>query len=329
MSVKDNLNMRLNYYGGKNQEERMNTDKLRSLKKALLYSYQAQTAELADGRKFRCLINTDKVKGDYDNKILSIPFEDICLNKERIGKRTEGEEELAIKPGDVFIWSETQTHWIIYLRYLEENAYFRSDIRRCDSQIKVNDKLYWVYTRGPVETSIVWNQKASVEWSGLNYSLVMYVTKDENTVNHFRRFKKIKIHDEDGSEKTWQVVNANRYFGDGIIEVYLDEYYENTIEEGIQAEYEENKVIPEPPQDTPYIEGPLEIRPYGTFYYTIKNVEGYGTWVVSIGEQKKILEENSDSVKLSVTNTRIKGLTLTFLQENKEISSLNITLNSL
>ena len=111
----------------------MNTDKLRSLKKALLYSYQAQTAELADGRKFRCLINTDKLKGDYDNKILSIPFEDICLNKERIGKRTEGEEELAIKPGDVFIWSETQTHWIIYLRYLEENAYFRSDIRRCDS----------------------------------------------------------------------------------------------------------------------------------------------------------------------------------------------------
>jgi len=64
----------------------MYEDKRRSLRKALLYSYQSNTAILSDGREFRCLINPDKNKPDYDNKIISILFEDVCLNKRRIGK---------------------------------------------------------------------------------------------------------------------------------------------------------------------------------------------------------------------------------------------------
>ena len=87
MSSLDNLKNRIDYNGGKIAEERMNLSKLRSLKKALLYSYQAQTAELTDGRQFRCLINHDKLKEDYDDKIISIPYKDICLNAEgRKGK---------------------------------------------------------------------------------------------------------------------------------------------------------------------------------------------------------------------------------------------------
>ena len=78
----DNINMRLNYTGG-NQQQRMNKDKLRGLKKALLYSYQAATLVTEDGREYRCLINPDKLKNDYDQKILSIPFEDIQLNSEK------------------------------------------------------------------------------------------------------------------------------------------------------------------------------------------------------------------------------------------------------
>ena len=107
-------------------------DKLRSLKRALLYSYQAATAILSDGKEFRCLINPDKNKPAYDNKILSIPYKDICLNAPRMGKTSEGEIDIDIKPGDVFIWKETNTHWLVYLEYIEEDAYFRSEIRRCD-----------------------------------------------------------------------------------------------------------------------------------------------------------------------------------------------------
>ena len=64
MSSLDNLKARLKFNGGASQEDRMDLDKLRSLKKALLYSYQAQTAILNDNREFKCLINHDKLKED-------------------------------------------------------------------------------------------------------------------------------------------------------------------------------------------------------------------------------------------------------------------------
>ena len=76
----NNMKARLGYYGGNRQLDRMNADKLRSLKKALLYSYQAATAILSDGREFKCLINPNKLSLDLDNKIISIPFKDYCLN---------------------------------------------------------------------------------------------------------------------------------------------------------------------------------------------------------------------------------------------------------
>lgn len=97
------LNQRLKYHGG-NQEQRFINDKLRGLKKALLYSYQAATAILSDGKEFRCLINSDKNKPAYDNKILSIPYKDICLNLPKVGKTSEGIVDINIKSGDVFIW---------------------------------------------------------------------------------------------------------------------------------------------------------------------------------------------------------------------------------
>ena len=101
MSGLDNLNKRLNYRGN-NQQNRMISGKLASLKRALLYSYQAATAILEDGREFRCLINPDKLKTNYDDKIISIPFEDICLNADKIGKTSEGIQPIGIKTGDVF-----------------------------------------------------------------------------------------------------------------------------------------------------------------------------------------------------------------------------------
>lgn len=107
MSGLDNMRTRLQYQGGNRQVDRMNEDKLRTLKRALLYSYQSATAVLADGREFRCLINPDQIKNDYDNKYISIPFEDICLNKDKTTsqgeqKTTDGIEKIGMKCGDVF-----------------------------------------------------------------------------------------------------------------------------------------------------------------------------------------------------------------------------------
>lgn len=98
----NNMTTRINFNGGKRQVDRMNLDKLKSLKKALIYSYQSATAILQDGKEFRCLINRDRLKEDYDDKTISIPFEDICLNEEKIGTTSQGIQKINIKPGDVF-----------------------------------------------------------------------------------------------------------------------------------------------------------------------------------------------------------------------------------
>ena len=66
------MKLRLDYYGGNRQIDRMGEGKLRSLRKALLYSYQSATAIVNDKQEFRCLINPNKVTMDLDDKILEL-----------------------------------------------------------------------------------------------------------------------------------------------------------------------------------------------------------------------------------------------------------------
>ena len=148
MSGLENLKTRVKYYGV-TVEDRLKTDKLRTLKKALFNSYQAETIVLADGREFKCLINSDKLEKDYDDRYISIPFEDICLNAERLGKTSEGQQKIGLKSGDVFKWKENDSYWITYLPKLEESAYYRATIRRCMYEVTINDTRYKIYFRGP------------------------------------------------------------------------------------------------------------------------------------------------------------------------------------
>ena len=306
------LNKRLQYQGG-NQEQRFINDKLRGLKRALLYSYQAATATLSDGKEFRCLINPDKNKPAYDNKILSIPYKDICLNAPRVGKTSEGEVDINIKPGDVFTWKETNTHWLVYLEYIEEDAYFRSEIRRCDQEVKIEDNSYWVYIRGPVETSIEWTQKAGIEWNTLNYSLVMYITADETTNNYFERFKTIKILDPRyNKEKTWQVVGVDPYYGDGIIQVFLDEYFENSIADAVATENSAETGEENPVDETAaYIDGPTEVQQYSKAYYEIHNAEE-GYWYLKWKDEEQDLKSSLKIIPLNISIGELGTFTLIY-----------------
>ena len=70
--------VRLMQHGGNIQQERMIRDKRRSLDKATLYSYQGAKVlkeGAADNKVSYALINPNKLKPDYDDKILSIGFE--------------------------------------------------------------------------------------------------------------------------------------------------------------------------------------------------------------------------------------------------------------
>ncbi len=320
MSGLDELKIRLKYQGG-NAEGRFQNDKLRTLKKALLYSYQAETIRLKDGREFRCLINEDKLKEDYDNKILSIPYKDICLNKPKIGKTTEGEEIIGIKPGDVFEWVETGTFWIVYLQNLEEDSYFMGDIRRCEEEVEINNHKYHVYIRGPVETTIQWNQKKGDVWNNLNYSLILYITKNEETLDYFHRFKKIEI---DGN--TWEVKTINPFSGEGIIKVTLGEWYNNPIEKEVE-EQEKNKIIEPVDEDSTYIEGPIEVKPYDIYNYYIKNAEG-GHWSIS-SKLAVITTSNQESAQVEILSGRSGSFALVYSIDEKEDITLPIKIKSL
>lgn len=347
MSGLDNLKTRLNYSGGSNQEGRMNIDKLKSLKKALLYSYQAVTAILADGREFRCLINPDKLKKSYDDKIISIPFKDICLGKvefdideytnEKImreipalinGKTSDNEEEIGLKPGDVFTWKENQSDWIVYLQNLEETAYFRAEIRRCRYEVEINKNKYKVYICGPSQSSIVWHTKSSqkgvgVSWNDLNYDVEMYITKNQETEEFCYRFGIIKI-----EGKPYEIQAVDSLSLEGVIAVALKEYYQNSVEDLIQEkrEQEEENKIPE--EKDVYIIGDEIVYPYDIKQYEISTEVENGKWEIN-SSKAKIINQNNKNVTVEITTGKKGNFDLIYTIENEDNIVLHVTIASL
>ena len=320
MSALENMKTRLDYNGGIAQIARMNADKLRSLKRAMTASYQAATAILADGREFKCLINPDKIKNTYDNKILSIPFEDVCLNASKKGTTSQGIVPINLKAGDVFTWKENGSQWLVYLQRLEETAYFRSEIRKCNKTIEINGNKYPVYVRGPEQLTIDW-QKGNLEvFNKENYTLLMYITKNEETLDYFHRFTKIEI---DGLP--WEVQAVDSIATEGIIEVSLKETYKNTIEKEIKEE--EEIIIPE--KKDIYIKGFNKTLPYEEYLYDIIGTKDEGVWEISNNKAKIIGEKNQLQVKIGIITGRSGSFVLRYVREGLDAIELPITIESL
>ena len=320
MSALENMKTRLDYNGGIAQIARMNADKLRSLKRAMTASYQAATAILADGREFKCLINPDKIKNTYDNKILSIPFEDVCLNASKKGTTSQGIVPINLKAGDVFTWKENGSQWLVYLQRLEETAYFRSEIRKCNKTIEINGNKYPVYVRGPEQLTIDW-QKGNLEmFNKENYTLLMYITKNEETLDYFHRFTKIEI---DGLP--WEVQVVDSIATEGIIEVSLKETYKNTIEKEIKEE--EEIIIPE--KKDIYIKGFNKTLPYEEYLYEIIGTKDEGVWEISNNKAKIIGEKNQLQVKIGIITGRSGSFVLKYIREGLDAIELPITIESL
>lgn len=322
MSGLDNLRTRLNYQGGISAESRFQKDKERSLKKALIYSYQAETAILADGREFRCLINSDKTKADYDCKIISIPYEDICIGRIKNGKeitqKPDGKtsqkiEKIGMKCGDVFKWKETDTYWLVYLEKIEEDSYFRAEIYKCEEEVTINNRKYHVYIRGPVETAIQWNQKKELAWNELNYSLIIYITKDENTIDYFHRFKQLKI-----GNKTWEVKTIDPYSADGIIEVCLGEYFNNKLNDHYkEQEQKKQEEAQQPPKTNVYIEGPKIVYPYDKHEYTIHGLEG-GNWEIDNTKKATFKRKSCSTIVVNFITGKSGNIRLRYTTDDDE-----------
>ena len=373
-----NMQARLNIRGGTDQWTRMREDKLKSLKKALLYSYQSAIVQKYDANKdtlaikikniveilkheqveeltqeqkdllteleqqysflegdktsliyqqllqniaqqlqtqqpyFRCLINHDKLKVDYEDKIISIPFMEPPVG---------GVDPIqtGFHNGTVFKWVHgnkqewtPDTYWIVYMQYSEETAYFRAEIRKADEEIEIitiddegneNSTTYRGWMTGPNETDTLWNIKRGVVWNDMNYTKLLYITKDEDTTAFFQRFDRVVI-----NGKPWEIqaynesysVNKYKDIDQGIIRVALKETYTNTdqfIRESLSAAQAENaQDQSEDVQTDARIEGPNKAYPYDILVYKAKGFTQDATWSIS-NPSLAIIKELSDNGK--------------------------------
>ena len=318
----ENLSTRVNYYGT-NTKARMETDKLRSLKAALKNSYQRQTAILQDGREFFCLINPDKLKNDYDDKIISIPFEDICLNAPRVGKTSQGIVPIGMKAGDTFVWKEDNSHWIVSLQRKQETAYFKAAIRQCDYEIELDSgNKYWVYFKGPTQQGIEWKNKNNIVWNGLNYTAMITVTKNEETDKFFHRFAKIKV-----CGLPWEVAAIDSLSTEGIIDVYLNEDFTNSIQDAVDEANKNKEPVLPIPEDVPKIEGDLKIYPYDVKTYKIKNAYD-GSWYVD-SNKIKIVAQDSEQITIDVRTGKSHIFTIVYKRDNEDDIAQQIEVLSL
>ena len=164
--------------------------------------------------------------------MLSVPFEDVCLNLPRKGKTSEGMMKVPIKCGSTFIWKETATRWIVTLQYIEEYAYFRADVRKCfEYPIDINGKSYYFASIGENEEIIEWNRKNREVWNKLNYTRTLFLERNEDTLNYFSRFKIIKVPNISGELETWEVQTVVPNSTTDILMVHIREYFENQYED--------------------------------------------------------------------------------------------------
>ena len=199
------------------QQQRMIIDKRKTLSRAVNYSYQgAWIKKMDDELQYRALINPNKLKQDYDDKIVSVGF------------------EYDFKPGDIFEWVGTDTYWIIYLQDITELAYFRGDIRRCRYDICWKDENGLHHTkaavRGPVETRIDYIQKHEISIDNPNYSLHIMIPYNDENIKHFERYTKFYLQNDD---TCWRIEAIDKYSTPGIITIDAVEYYANDHQDDI------------------------------------------------------------------------------------------------
>lgn len=322
---------------------RIREDKLRSMKRALHDSYQSAVIVFdkddrneGNGFHFRCLINHDKLKVDYEDKILSIPFREVPVEYENnpylqdkfFDTGTPGEfyksngqlvtDEYGnttvyrVRPGDTFQWISgndgymPNSYWIIFLQYSEETAYFRGQIRKADDEIQVipieedgsqgSPIIYHGWTVGPNEDEAIWNVKKGVVWNDLYYTKLLYITKDETTTQFFKRFERVVINGQ-----TWEVQGYNDNYG-----TTSKNSQGGLIRVALKETYTStNQVIEELRKKEQEVNlqiiGPKEIQSYDVVkYYVPQGTED--TWNVPVNAPVSIVSRTEKEIKLKVKN---------------------------
>ena len=300
--------VRFRQHGGHRQQERMIRDKRRSLDSAIWYSYQGAEV-LREGAMVsaRALINPNKVKQDYDDKIISVGFEH------------------GFKCGDVFEWVGTNTHWLIYLQDLTELAYFRGDIRKCSYTIDWEDAdgIYHsthVALKGPTQQTINSVKTHGISADSPNYTLNLLLPKNEFTLQYFTRYNKFYLQ---GHDTCWRVEAVDQFSTPGILEVAAMEYYANNIEDDIEAGIVGGLLVDKPNPNEVEIEetilGETFIKVKKQYTYTFRG-RGIHNWMVDQKYPVKLIQtEDPREIILSWESTYSGQFELSYGKYTKTI----------
>lgn len=308
--------LRLRQNGGHRQQERMISQKRRTLDRAVHNSYQAAEIEPVGtiNIRHRALINPNVTKPDYDDKVLSVGY------------------ECGYKTGDVIEWHRRRldgtpdiSYWLIYLQDLTELAYFKGDIRRCSYWVNWRDEKgelmsAWMALRGPVETSINSIQKSNNSIDTPNHSLHILMPKNEATLKQFQRYGKFYIAgtDDATSKICWRIEATDTLSMPGVLELTAVEYYanehEDNIDKGLVGELIVNQIEVEKFSS---IEGKSYIKPMQEVVYTYTGTDA-GEWSI-IESVPVTFSADGNTIALKWTKTYSGTFTLAFGDAQKSI----------
>lgn len=265
------MKMRARALNNDRQIKRMVRDKLKSLHRSLLYSYQsAWIQKVGSEETNRALINPDKIKFDYDEKIVSI------------------DPKWEYKPGDVFEWKNTGTYWLILKQELTEIAYFRGSCRRCQAVEVLNKETgetetYWMAIRGPVETKINTIQKSGIVADVPNLTINAYVTKNDKTVKYFDRYQRFAF-----AGRYWKVTAPDSISAPGILEFTAEEDYDCKHDDLIVEIVDPNPPVKEFVNN---ILGETFIYPLSSMIYSTTYPINGATWSVKLTNENKDIDD--------------------------------------
>ena len=282
---RNSLAARLTALGG-DQLGRINKQKLKSLQWALKNDYNSRLIKTPLHSVWPALIVNDVagLKSNYDKKYVSVEF------------------NAGLEPGDVFEILDDGTHWMVYLPILTETAYLRSEIIRCRYTLEIDGTSYWVYFRGPEETDLRWFIKNAINVNELNLSGTIYIKLTPQTREFFKRFTHIKV-----DNHIWEVQVTDSISVPGILELEVQEYYDNPIAElpEIKKESEESVIVGET-----IVSQDSEVGYYIPKSYLKKKYE----WKVTGNPRVRILEvlNNGNMCKVKVFDGAVGNYTISY-----------------
>lgn len=194
-------------YGQGTSEDALIKMKDRSFAVALERSYNSETVIHKD-KTYKAIINKNKQKIDYDEKVISAPL------------------EMNLHVGSTVYVPRNETRWIVTTEYLGEKAYFKGDIKRAIYEVSWRDEkdvkhTHWAAVRGPVETKIKSDPVKGVANDIPNNTLTIWIGQTDGT-EALKRYSFLMV-----AGKVWKITVTDDVSQPGLVELQLIEALSN------------------------------------------------------------------------------------------------------